>query len=282
MILVADSGSTKTQWCLLHKNEVVKEILTHGINPFYQTEEEISCDIKKSLLPEFNTTEITKIYFYGAGCALPDKKKMVENAIKGSFPLATIEVYNDLLGAARALFGNKAGICCILGTGSNSCLYDGEKIIENVSPLGFILGDEGSGAAIGKKFIADLLKNQYPKELTDKFFDQHKITPAEIMEAVYKKPFPNRFLAQFTHFMCENKEEIHIREIVFHSFLEFFNRNIHQYNYQKYSVSCMGSVAFYFEDILKQAATISRIKIGSVIKGPMSGLIRFHSEQATG
>jgi len=282
MILVADSGSTKTQWCLLHKNEVKKEMLTHGINPFYQTEEEISEDIKESLLPQINTKEIAAVYFYGAGCALPDKKKMVENAIRHSFPSSKIEVYNDLLGAARALFGNKAGISCILGTGSNSCLYDGKEIVENVSPLGFILGDEGSGAAIGKKFIADLLKNQYPKELTENFFEQHAITPAEIMEAVYKKPFPNRFLAQFTHFMCENKEEIHIREIVFHSFLEFFNRNIHQYDYQKYSVSCMGSVAFYFEDILKQAATISRIKIETVIKGPMNGLIRFHSEQAVG
>jgi N-acetylglucosamine kinase-like BadF-type ATPase len=278
MILVADSGSTKTQWCLLEGKKVVKEILTHGINPFYQTEEEISHEIKESLLPQINASGITHIYFYGAGCAFPDKKKMVENAIKGSYPIAIIEVNNDLLAAARALFGDKPGITCILGTGSNSCLYDGKEIIENISPLGFILGDEGSGAAIGKKFIADLLKHQYPQELSDKFFQEHQISPAEIMEAVYRKPFPNRFLAQFTHFMWENQQEIHVREIVYHSFLEFFNRNIHQYDYQKYSVSCMGSVAFHFEEILKQAATISRIKIGTVIKGPMIGLIAYHTQ----
>lgn len=278
MILVADSGSTKTQWCLLENNNVQKEILTHGINPFYQTEKEISNEIKESLLPQISSNGISHIYFYGAGCAFPDKKKMVENAIKSSYPTASIEVNNDLLAAARALFGDKPGITCILGTGSNSCLYDGKDIVENISPLGFILGDEGSGAAIGKKFIADLLKHQYPKELNDKFFQEYKITPAEIMEAVYKKPFPNRFLAQFTHFMCENQQEIHIREIVYHSFLEFFNRNIHQYDYQKYTVSCMGSVAFYFEDILKQAGIISRIKIGTVIKGPMAGLIDYHTK----
>lgn len=278
MKLIADSGSTKTQWCLLDGSKVVNEIFTDGINPFYQTEEEITQEIKENVLSQVNTAGITYIHFYGAGCAQPDKKQMVLNALKTSYHQAAIEVNNDLLAAARALFGKEAGIGCILGTGSNSCLYDGEKIVQNVSPLGFILGDEGSGAAIGKKFIADLLKNQYPEELSAAFFQEYQITSAEIMEAVYKKPFPNRFLAQFTRFMYEHQEEIHIREIVFHSFREFFTRNIHQYDYKKYPVSCMGSVAFYFENILKQAATVNRIKIGSIIKGPMKGLIQYHSK----
>ena len=277
MKIVADSGSTKTQWCLLENGQTIKNIFTDGINPYYQTEEEIYNSIKLQLIPELNKGIITEMYFYGAGCAIPDKRETVENAIYKAFPEADIEVKNDLLAAARALFGDEPGITCILGTGSNSCLYDGKEIIENISPLGFILGDEGSGAAIGRRFIADLLKHQYPKELSDKFFQQYKITPEEIMESVYKKPFPNRFLAQFTHFMCENKHEIHIREIVFHSFLEFFRRNIHQYEYQNYTVACMGSVALYFEDILKQAATISKIKIGKIIKGPMSDLIKYHT-----
>jgi len=277
MILIADSGSTKTQWCLLKDKTVVKEILTEGINPFYQSQEEITNEIKENLFPLLGVVDITHIYFYGAGCAFPDKKLIVENAIRASFFATIIEVNNDLLAATRALFGDKAGIACILGTGSNSCFYDGKDIVENVSPLGFILGDEGSGAAIGKRFIADLLKNQYPKELSDRFFEQYKISPAEIMEAVYRKPFPNRFLAKFTHFMYENQHEIHIREIVYHSFLDFFNRNIHQYEYSKHTVSCMGSVAFYFEEILKQAAIISRIKIGTVLKGPMTGLIAYHT-----
>ncbi len=277
MKIVADSGSTKTQWCLIENGEPTKNIFTDGINPFYQTENDIYNSIKLQLVPELNKGDITEIFFYGAGCALPDKKEMVENAFGRVFPIADIEINNDLLAAARALFGNKPGITCILGTGSNSCLYDGKDIIENISPLGFLLGDEGSGAAIGRRFIADLLKHQYPKELSDKFYEKHDITPDEIMESVYKKPFPNRFLAQFTHFMCEHQHEIHIREIVFHSFLDFFQRNIHQYEYQKYTVACMGSVSLYFEDILKQAATISKIKIGKIIKGPMADLIKYHT-----
>ena len=277
MILLADSGSTKTQWCLIQEKTPIKEVFTNGINPFYQTEKEISEEIAQHLVPEIPVAEVLTVIFYGAGCAFPDKKEMVKHAIRNSFVHATIEVNNDLLAAARALFGKNAGISCILGTGSNSCLYDGEKIIENISPLGFILGDEGSGAAIGKKFIADLLKRQYPETLNNAFFKAYKITAAEIMEAVYKKPFPNRFLAQFTHFMHENQHEIHIREIVYHSFLEFFKRNIHQYDYKKHTVSCMGSVAYYFEDILKQAATMSQIQLGTVIKGPMSGLIEYHT-----
>lgn len=278
MKLIADSGSTKTQWCLLQGSEVVKEVFTDGINPFYQDEDQITREIRDIVFPQLNNPEIKELHFYGAGCAFPDKKKIVSNAIAASYPNVEIEVNNDLLAACRALFGNDAGIACILGTGSNSCLYDGHDIVENVSPLGFILGDEGSGAAIGKKFIADLLKNQYPEELSDKFFEMYHLSSAEIMEAVYKKPFPNRFLAQFTHFMCENQEQIHIREIVYHSFVEFFARNIKQYDYRKYTVSCMGSVSFYFEKILREAGIISNIKIGKIIKGPMKGLIEYHSK----
>ncbi|MDR1679160.1 MAG: ATPase [Prevotellaceae bacterium] len=279
MQLIADSGSTKTQWCLLQGTEVVKEIFTEGINPFYQDEAQIRREIAEIVVPQFSEVhEIAAVHFYGAGCAFPDKKRMVSNAIHSSFAAAEIEVNNDLLAACRALFGTEAGIACILGTGSNSCLYNGHDIEENVSPLGFILGDEGSGAAIGKRFIADLLKNQYPEELSAKFFEQHHITPADIMEAVYRKPFPNRFLAQFTYFMHSHQEEIHIREMVYHSFVDFFTRNIHQYDYQRYTVACMGSVAFYFEKILREAGIMSRIKIGKVIKGPMNGLIDYHTK----
>lgn len=278
MILIADSGSTKTHWCLLQESRVVKELFTDGINPFYQSEAQITYEIRENVLSEIINKNISEVHFYGAGCASPDKKEMIINALKASYPDAEPEVNNDLLAACRALFADEKGIACILGTGSNSCLYDGKDIVDNVSPLGFILGDEGSGAAIGKKFIADLLKNQYPEDLTKKFFEQNNITPAEIMEAVYRKPFPNRFLAQYTHFMCENQDQIHIREIVFHSFLDFFKRNIHQYDYTQYTVSFMGSVAFYFKDILQQAATISRIKTGTVIKGPMAGLIAYHTK----
>lgn len=222
MILIADSGSTKTDWRLISEKEEVKSVSTPGINPFYQTEEEIENQISTLLYPELMGFSVKKIFFYGAGCAFEDKKQIVKNAISVSFPKAQIEIESDLLAAARGLFLKEKGIACILGTGSNSCFYDGKNIIHNVSPLGFILGDEGSGAVLGKKFAADCLKNQLPEKLKDKFLKQYDLTPAQIIESVYKKPFPNRFLAQFTRFLSENIAEPSIYNIVFDSFTEFF------------------------------------------------------------
>lgn len=182
-----------------------------------------------------------------------------------------------MLAAARGLFLKEKGIACILGTGSNSCFYDGKNIIHNVSPLGFILGDEGSGAVLGKKFAADCLKNQLPEKLKDKFLKQYDLTPAQIIESVYKKPFPNRFLAQFTRFLSENIAEPSIYNIVFDSFTEFFTRNIMQYNnYKDYPVCFIGSIAYYFKDVLEVAANELDIQIGIIYQSPMPGLIKYH------
>ena len=220
---------------------------------------------------------VKKIFFYGAGCAFEDKKQIVKNAISVSFPKAQIEIESDLLAAARGLFLKEKGIACILGTGSNSCFYDGKNIIHNVSPLGFILGDEGSGAVLGKKFAADCLKNQLPEKLKDKFLKQYDLTPAQIIESVYKKPFPNRFLAQFTRFWSEKIAEPSIYNSVFHSFTEFFTRNIMQYNnYKDYLVCFIGSIAYYFKDVLEVAANELDIQIGIIYQSPMPGLIKYH------
>lgn len=277
MIIIADSGSTKTHWCLLDNGVLQKEFFSDGINPFYQTEEQITLDIAQNVLPQFSASAVESIFFYGAGCGFPDKKLMVENAIRASYSDTKIEINNDLLAAARALFGNKAGIACILGTGSNSCYYDGVDIVENVSPLGFILGDEGSGAVLGKLFIAEVLKRQFSEDLIALFMEETGLTAAQILEAVYKKPFPNRYLAQFTRFMHANLCNEQVRQLVYTSFCAFFERNVKQYNYKQHSAAIVGSIAYYFEPVLQIAAADCGITLHEVIQSPMKGLILYHT-----
>src|SRR5574344_1162957 len=221
---------------------------------------------------------VKKIFFYGAGCSFDEKKQMVKNAIAVSFPKAQIEIESDLLAAARGLFQKENGIACILGTGSNSCYYDGKNIIHNVSPLGFILGDEGSGAVLGKKFIADCLKNQLPEELKNKFLTTFGLTTNDIINHVYRKPFPNRYLAQFTPFLAENMAEPAIYNLIFDSFTDFFVRNVMQYpNFEEYPVSFVGSIAYYFKDILEVVAFELGITLGEIKQSPLEGLVAFHS-----
>ncbi len=276
-MLIADSGSTKTHWCLVKGGEVVGEVMTDGINPFYQTDMEIISLIDSQLLPNLATMDIDRIYFYGAGCAFPDKKILVSRGLLRFFTNSIIEIQSDLMGAARGLFQHEKGIACILGTGSNSCLYDGKEIVENVSPLGYILGDEGSGAVLGKLLTADCLKNQLPAELKEKFLKRYELTPELILENVYKKPFPNRFLAQFTPFLLENLEEPSIFNIVFDSFDAFFVRNVLQYPIEDMPVGFVGSVAHYFRDTLEIVASERRIEIKEIVQSPMDGLVRFHT-----
>jgi len=276
MILIADSGSTKTQWCVLDKTLVTKTIFTKGINPFYQTESEITLELNENLLTELKDIDIDEIYFYGAGCSFPEKKALVLGALNTFFNNAIIEIESDLLGAARSLFKHDKGIACILGTGSNSCYYDGKNIVENVSPLGFILGDEGSGAVMGKLLVADCLKNQLTSELKNKFLTQYELTPAIILDNVYKKPFPNRFLAKFTPFLLENIEEACIFNLVFESFDAFFVRNVMQYSIEDMQVGFVGSVAHYFSDTLEIVAYERGISISNIVQSPMEGLVEYH------
>jgi len=277
MILIADSGSTKTQWCLIDEGQIVKEIFTDGINPFYQTDMEIIALLDDQLIPGLDNTDIDRIFFYGAGCSFPEKKILVSRGLVRFFGNSMIEIQSDLLGAARSLFQHEKGIACILGTGSNSCFFDGKEITQNVSPLGFILGDEGSGAVLGKKFLADCLKNQLPLELKEKFLSRYELTPEIILDRVYKKPFPNRFLAQFTPFMLENIEEPSIFNLVYDSFDAFLVRNVMQYPLDDIRVGCVGSIAHYFRDTLEIVASERRIEISEIIQKPMDGLVKFHT-----
>ena len=279
MILIADSGSTKTDWCVVENGQPIQQISTKGINPFFQSEEEISNEIATSLLPQLKTNALDAVYFYGAGCGFPDKIAMVHRAITKHLQIKReVEVNTDMLAVAHGLCQHEAGIACIMGTGSNSCYYDGKQIVSNVSPLGFILGDEGSGAVLGKLLVGDILKNQMTTELKEKFLKQFGLTPADIIDRVYRKPFPNRFLASLSPFLAQNIDEPCIHALVLGSFKSFLKRNVMQYeNFRNSKVHFIGSVAFYYKTILAEAAQEMNIQLGTIIKSPMEGLIKYHS-----
>lgn len=276
MILIADSGSTKTDWCLVDNGVLVKQIFTKGTNPFFQTEDEISAEVSENLLPYLNTAKVDAVWFYGAGCAFPEKNEIVRAAIARHLDVP-IEVGSDLLGAARGLCGRQPGIACILGTGSNSCFYDGKEIVSNVSPLGFILGDEGSGAVLGKMLVGDVLKNQLPAALKEEFLSRYELTPAIILERVYKKPFPNRFLASLSPFLVEHLDVPEIHTLVLNGFKAFFDRNVKQYDYKQYPVHLIGSLAYYYRSVLQEAAEQTGVRLGTIKQSPMEGLISYHS-----
>ena len=276
MILIADSGSTKTDWCLSAQRKQLQRITTLGLNPYFLTEEEIGQEIRSSLLPELLTHTINALYFYGAGC-LPEKIPMMQNVLGSIFDTKTIEVNSDMLAAARGLCGKDSGIVCILGTGSNSCYYDGEQIVSNISPLGYILGDEGSGAVLGKLLVGDLLKNQLPEGLKEKFLHEFDLTPGMIIERVYRQPFPNRFLASLSPFLLRNIEELTIRTLVLNGFQSFLTRNVIQYDYRRFPVYFTGSIAYYYRDILKEAVLTMGMQLGGIMKNPMDGLVKYHN-----
>lgn len=276
MKLIADSGATKTDWCIGKDKENTRIIQTQGINPFHQSAEHIYKVLTEELLPQLKDAEsITHIHFYGAGCT-PEKSIIVKEKLQSLFPDATIDVQSDLLGAARSLCGKEKGIACILGTGSNSCLYDGEKIIANVSPLGYILGDEGSGAVLGKRLASDCLKHQLPESICRQFLEYTGLTLAQIIDKVYRQPQANRFLASLTPFLSAHREDPEIHALLVGCFSEFFQRNVMQYNEQDAEVHFTGSIAWYFQEEVKVTARILGIRTGKFIKSPIHGLIDYH------
>lgn len=276
-IIIADSGSTKTTWTL--SDPAGREImLTSGINPFYQGEEEIFGMLKREF-PE-KPKGVEALYFYGAGCANEQVNAIVRKALHRYFGVEAIEVQSDLMAAARALCGHEPGIACILGTGSNSCYYDGQQIAAQVSPLGFILGDEGSGGVLGRTFLSDLLKNQLPAPLVKAFYEVYPITPAEILNHIYKQPFPNRYAARFTRFMYDHRQEPAIRNLIMAQFSLFIERNLLQYPaVRELPVQFCGSIAFYFSDFLTEALISHALTPGKMVQDPMEGLVSFHAHQ---
>ncbi|MDE6715614.1 MAG: ATPase, partial [Muribaculaceae bacterium] len=221
---------------------------------------------------------IYSIYYYGAGIVSQATRDKIRNILQRHISEACeVLVETDLFGAARVLCGNNSGIACILGTGANSCLYDGEKIVDNVSALGYVLGDEGSGAVLGKLLVGDVLKRRLPKDLCEKFLKEYDLDMAKVVTRVYSQPGANRFLASLSPFLLQNIERKEIRDIVLRSFKDFFIRNISNYeNYKEYPINFVGSIAHYYHDILKEAAEATGCRLGKVVQAPLEGLVEYH------
>ena len=276
MKLIADSGSTKTAWAMVENpNNVIK---TDGINPIFMDSVQIENTLRTQLLPNIAET-ITEVYFYGAGCANEEKINIVRTAIQSVFGDIKVEIASDLLGAARGLCGHQSGIACILGTGSNSCLYENGKISWNVPALGFILGDEGSGAVLGKLLMGNLFKNQLPEAVKEDFMQTYGYNMMDVIEKVYRTPLPNRFLASFGPFIAKHKEVPEMKEMITTALESFIIRNVKQYPYTTMPVSFTGSIAYYFSDILQDLATRHGLTIGKIEKDPLRGLVEFHTKQ---
>ncbi len=277
-ILIADSGSTKTQWCLLQGNKK-KMISTQGISPYFLNDKSIGEILCNELVPKLGKLEVNEIYYYGTGCSNPVNISLVKRALKKVFPKAKVYVDHDLLGAAKGLCGDEKGIACILGTGSNSCFYNGKKVVKNSPGLGFILGDEGSGTHLGKKVLQHYLYGTFDEELMDKFKAKYTETNAEILDNVYKKDLPNRYIAGFASFLVENRGHYMIENIIEDSINDFFFNHIYKYRESwTMPINFVGSVAYGFKDTLKQMCSDYELKLGKVIKDPMDGLIKYHQK----
>ena len=277
MKLIAESGSTRTEWALVEGNHLVQNVLTEGLNPFFQSRREISRSVRLGLPEIFFKKKIEQVYFYGAGCT-SDKKNIIGASLVAQFK-TPIQVESDLLAAARGLFKSEAGIACILGTGSNSCFYDGKNIVKNIKAAGYILGDEGSGATLGKFFLSDLLKGLAPKQIETDFYDKFKISSNDIMESVYNQPFPNRFLATIAFFLADYLDNDYVSTILTDNLRAFFVRNVCQYDYKNYPIRFVGSIAYNYSVQLRSIANEFGVDIDIIEETPMAGLIDFHSNK---
>ncbi len=277
MILISDSGSTKTDWVLLESGEVLLRVKTQGLNPTQQKYEDIAEVLCKELLPQLEGKEPDGIFFYGAGCAYEEANARMRRALEMFFSTKNIEINSDLLAAARALCGRDEGIACILGTGSNSCYYNGSEIVDNIPPLGFILGDEGSGATLGRLLVNGCLKRQFPQDICAGFFQQYNLDVATILEKVYREPMPGRFLASLTPFLFENRKNPEIHNMLVSSFVLFFQHNSMAYRKSWLPIHFVGGIADLFQEEVKEAAESLGLSIGNIVKSPMKGLVEFHS-----
>lgn len=280
MILIADSGSTKTDWCVCDGADKCTIVNTQGINPYHQNTEDIKEIIEKEFLPQIADIEknsISEIYFYGAGCATEVKCNIIKEILAEHFTKAEINVASDLLGAARALCSNHEGIACVIGTGSNSCLYDGKNIVDNIPSLGYILGDEGSSVALGRRLLSDCFKRQLPAAVCDEFMKEYGISMESTLENVYKKPLANRYMAQFTPFLAKHREVPQVHDILISCFTEFFKRNVIAYHKPWLPVHFAGSVATVFSEELIETAESLGMRAGEFIQSPIEGIVSYHT-----
>lgn len=279
MKIIADSSNTRTEWVLVDGTEIVEHAFTGSLNPYFLSRREISHSIRLELPESFFKRRWEHVYFYGAGCSSHDKMKTMEQSLVAQFK-TPISVNSDLLGAARGLLVHNPGLACILGTGSNSCLYDGSEIVKSVPPLGYVLGDEGSGCALGKRLIADVLRGIAPKEICDAFFDRFSANRNKLMDDVYSSPLPARALAHYSTFLADFTHIPYVYNLVYNSFKDFFARNLVFYDYAGESVAFVGSTCTAFRQILENAAADFGIKISKVLASSMPGLIEYHGSES--
>jgi N-acetylglucosamine kinase-like BadF-type ATPase len=278
MIIIADSGGSKIDWRLLKKDGSIGQAHSPGFNPYYQPIDHLRSIVKESLAPVVDE-DVSKIFYYGTGVSSEKNVKVITDAFLEFFPKAKIEVGWDLLAAARALCGHERGIACILGTGSNSCLYDGEKIIDNVANLGWILADEGSGTYLGKQIVFDYFRKEMPNGLAKQFHDRFPWTREEVLEKVYQQEKPGAFLASFAKFIFQHLKDPYCYKLAYNSFSDFFENNVKKYeNYQTTKVHFVGSIGFYFSDVVRQVANDKGITVKNILEGPIAGLTLYHQK----
>lgn len=269
-VLIADSGSTKTDWAFMGKR-----VQTQGINPFHQDDDTIRRILKEELLPQLTSDirHLTSILFYGSGVR-PELEEKMQRLLQEAFPqTAHIEAHGDLLGAARALCNNEEGIACILGTGANSCLYDGERIVENTPPMGYILGDEGSGAVLGARFLNALYKNRLSDEVKVAFEAYAKMSMAQVIERVYRQPMANRWLASLSTFIHQQIGNPQMEQLVIDNFRDFIQRNITPYQRKDLPINAVGSIAFYYKEQLEKAVKAEGYTLGKIVRSPLDALV---------
>lgn len=277
MIIIADSGSTKTDWKIVGTEEP-RTINTMGFNPVYHDDELIYRETVKGYPDDFPYGEVEKVFYYGAGCWDRNRKETVAMALRRAFSNATVEVDHDLLGAARAACGRQPGIACIIGTGSNSCLYDGEFVVDNVTNLGYLVGDESSGAYLGKELIRSYFYRELPPDLVEAFEEQYSGGKAAVLENVYGKSQPNVYLAGFTRFLTEHREHIFIQKLLYQGLSVVIDRHIRKYrNHFTLPVHFIGSVAFYFQDFLTVILQERGMQPGIFLQKPIDRLVEFHT-----
>ncbi|MBZ5856744.1 N-acetylglucosamine kinase [Flavihumibacter profundi] len=277
-ILIADSGSTKCEWCVVDKGKIKKTVFTLGISPYFLDSQQIEELVRRDLYPGIHRFKIDAIFFYGTGCKSIENRKMIQKSLQRIFPVIDIVVDIDLLGAARAVCLDQKGIACILGTGSNSCYFNGKKIVKNSPGLGYVLGDEGSGSYLGKKVIQYYLYKTFDEELKFRFEDKYKMNEVDILDHVYKQPLPNRFLAGFALFLAENRGHFMVENIIEDGLNDFFFHHICKYNESwKLPIHFVGGVAFGFRDVILELCSSYELEAGTILQHPMEGLVKYHS-----
>ncbi|CAN5385440.1 ATPase [soil metagenome] len=281
MLLIADSGSTKTDWRLVTPDRQPRAIQTDGFNPYYQTTDQIVATLRSQLTPYLNDADIKDVFFYGTGCTGPTVNHIVADALRAVLPdLQTVDVNSDMLGAARGSAGHEPGIICILGTGSNACCYDGTQIIRGIQSLGFWLGDEGSGGYLGKTLVRDFFQERLPADLKAAFQNRYTLDRATLLENAYQKPYPNRYFASFTPFLADHLAHPYVVTLISDAFTLFLTTYVKRFPASgQWPVNFVGSIAYYFVEPLRMAVQKSGLQLGNILKAPVERLVEFHKDE---